>query len=47
MKHNVHALRDYTSAERIDNLEEVIEDLEKRIETLEEELAELRGRLVL
>jgi len=47
MKHNVHSLRDYTSAERVDNLEEVVEDLEKRVEELEEEIAELRGRLVL
>jgi len=47
MKHNVHALRDYTNGERLDNVEEVIEDLEKRIEALEEEIAELRGRLVL
>jgi len=47
MRHNPHALRDYTSAERIDNLEEVVEDLEKQIEECEEEIAELRGRLVL
>jgi len=47
MRHNPHSLRDYTSAERVDNLEEVVEDLERRIETLEEEIAELRGRLVL